>query len=47
MRVALTTVEDKLQLDQLHVYKLSVDELVCKAHPDVLHLHEITLQRIV
>lgn len=42
-----TTVEDELQLDELHVNQLRVDRLVGNAHPNVLHLDEVALERVV
>lgn len=42
-----TTVEDELQLDELHVDQLRVDRLVGNAHPDVFHLDEVALERVV
>ena len=42
-----TAVEDELQFNQIHVHKLRVDCLVRNPHTNVLHLNEVTLQRIL
>lgn len=42
-----TTVEDELELDELHVNQLRVDRLMGNAHPNVFHFDEVTLERVV
>ena len=43
----LTAVKDELQLDELHVNELRVNRLMGDTHSHMLHLDQITLQRVV
>lgn len=44
---ALTAIKDELQLDQLHVDKVGCYSFMGETHANVLHLHQIPLQRVV
>jgi hypothetical protein len=42
-----TSIEDELQLNQLHVYQLRGDRLMRDAQPNVLDFDEVSLKRVV
>jgi len=46
-RGCLTPCEDELEFDQLHVCEIGIGRLVEDSHPHVLHLSQISLQRVL
>lgn len=43
----LTSCEDELELYQLHVCEIGIGRLVEDSHPHMLHLSQISLQRVL